>query len=106
MPHEGTLLPPPPSAYDDDDLDERGSSRTLESVGAVAVLGAMIEQRRKSQPFLDAFVDGSEHGSEATSDDAAEEPSDGEHRVVTRSGVRTQQDKEVRRPSVGFLKVR
>lgn len=101
MPPEGTLLPPPPSAYDDDDLDERGpraSSRTLESVGAVAVLGAMIEQRieqrRKSQPFLDAFEEASE---------LAEEAPETEHRVVTRSGVQTQ---EVRRPSVGFLKVR
>ncbi len=104
MPHEGTLLPPPPSAYDDDDLDERGlrgSSRTLESVGAVAVLGAMIEQRRKSQPFLDAFEETSELAS--LSEPGTEATDDTEHRVVTKSGVRAP---EVRRPSVGFLKVR
>jgi hypothetical protein len=41
---EATLLPPP---HLDDD---RGSARTLDDVGPVNVLGAMIEQRRASQP--------------------------------------------------------
>lgn len=37
------------------DTDDRGSSRSLDEVGAFAVLGAMVEQRRRSNsvPALD-----------------------------------------------------
>lgn len=43
-----TLLPPPfPSSSFD---DEPHSAHSLEAVGVEAVLGAMIEQRRASQP--------------------------------------------------------
>jgi len=41
-----------PSTDDDYDAasypDDRGSSRSLDDVGAVAVLGAMVEQRKRS----------------------------------------------------------
>ncbi len=98
MPPEATLLPPPPSA-NEDDLDTRESARTLDDVGAYAVLGAMIEQRRKSQPFLDAHVETGEGG--AGGDDGGTED---EQRVVTKSGVQARGP--VRRHSEGFLKVR
>lgn len=87
MSPEATLLPPPPSLFDDDDDDDNTSvSRTLEGVGASAVLGAMIEQLRLSRPDL------SEEAGEARGRE--DEP-----RVVTKSGP-------VRRHSEGFLKVR
>ncbi|MBX3209216.1 MAG: hypothetical protein KF764_29560 [Labilithrix sp.] len=35
-------------AYSDGSSDDRGSSRSLDEIGAVAVLGAMVEQRRRS----------------------------------------------------------
>jgi hypothetical protein len=43
---DATLLPPP-HGYGDF-ADDRGSSRSLDEIGAVAVLGAMVEQRRRS----------------------------------------------------------
>lgn len=44
-----TLLPPPYGYSDRDELcDDRGSSRSLDEIGALAVLGAMVEQRRRS----------------------------------------------------------
>lgn len=85
---EATLLPPPPSLFDDDgDEENTSTSRTLEGLGRGAVLGAMIEQRRRSQPCLTSEAD------------EAPESSGPEHRVVTKSGP-------VRRHSEGFLKVR
>jgi len=42
---EATMLPP--AAFDD-----LGSSRSLDELGAVTVLGAMVEQRRRSAPDL------------------------------------------------------
>ena len=46
-PTEDAVLPSPDSdssaVYDD-----RGSSRSLDEVGAVAVLGAMVEQRKRA----------------------------------------------------------
>lgn len=97
MPPEATLLPPPPSDFEDD-LDQRGSTRTLDEVGAVTVLGAMIEQRRKSQPFLEA------QAAEAAAAIAGAEDASEEQRVVTKSGVQARGP--VRRHSEGFLKVR
>lgn len=100
MPPEATLLPPPPSA-NEDDLESRESARTLDDVGAYAVLGAMIEQRRKSQPFLDAHVLAESAEGGAGGDDGQSED---EQRVVTKSGVQARGP--VRRHSEGFLKVR
>lgn len=37
-----------PLAAVDEFSDDRGSSRSLDEIGAVAVLGAMVEQRRRS----------------------------------------------------------
>lgn len=39
---------PSPSPFERDDLDERGSTRSLDEIGVGAVLGAMIEQRKRS----------------------------------------------------------
>lgn len=56
---DATLLPPPPSsdtslgAYDED-----ASTRSLDEVGVEAVLGAMIEQRkRSSRPAASELAD-------------------------------------------------
>ncbi len=50
---DATLLPP---AFLSDDDDERHSARRLDDVGVEAVLGAMIEQkRRSSQPSFAAI---------------------------------------------------
>ena len=56
---DATLLPP---VYLDRDRDrdreeERGSARHLEDVGVEAVLGAMIEQKRRSSQPSFAAVD-------------------------------------------------
>ena len=47
------------SACPDADADDRGSSRSLDDVGAVAVLGAMVEQRKRasSVPALSELLD-------------------------------------------------
>jgi hypothetical protein len=48
---DATLLPPPHDyGFADDLADDRGSSRSLDEIGAVTVLGAMVEQRRRSRP--------------------------------------------------------
>jgi hypothetical protein len=52
-----------PSREDDSSAryaDDRGSSRSLDEVGAVAVLGAMVEQRKRasSVPALSELDDG------------------------------------------------
>jgi hypothetical protein len=99
MTPEATLLPPPPSLFDDDDDDNTSTSRTLEGLGASAVLGAIIEQRRRirreHEPDLGPHVERSAHHARDGGDEEEEE----ENRVVTKSGP-------VRRDSEGFLKVR
>ena len=54
---DATLLPPAFSSFSDSDpASERGSARHLEDVGVEAVLGAMIEQKRRaSQPSFAAI---------------------------------------------------
>jgi hypothetical protein len=42
---DATLLPPIAAVFED-----RGSTRRLDEVGPLAVLGAMVEQRRSSLP--------------------------------------------------------
>jgi hypothetical protein len=96
MTPEATLLPPPPSLFDDDDDDNTSTSRTLEGLGASAVLGAMIAQRRSSRVHLDPErPERPELDHSAAHDGGGDE----ENRVVTKSGP-------VRRHSEGFLKVR
>lgn len=51
---DATLLPPP--FYSSDPAEERDSARHLDDVGVEAVLGAMIEQKRRaSQPSFAAI---------------------------------------------------
>jgi serine/threonine protein kinase HipA of HipAB toxin-antitoxin module len=56
---DATILPPAPvpgQRERHDSADERGSVRRLDEVGVEAVLGAMIEQkRRSSQPSFAAI---------------------------------------------------
>lgn len=110
---EATLLPPPPaSLFDDDDGDDTNTStsRTLEGLGASAVLGAMVEQRRLSRSGYRAGYgprSAPEYAPECAPECAQELAphatheggADHEARVVTKSGP-------VRRHSEGFLKVR
>ena len=51
---DATLLPPPFSSSSFD--DEPHSAHSLEAVGVETVLGAMIEQRRASQPSFASVV--------------------------------------------------
>jgi hypothetical protein len=56
MPTADATLLPPAFLSDRADRDERGSARHLEDVGVEAVLGAMIEQKRRaSQPSFAAI---------------------------------------------------
>ena len=50
---DATILPPPLSSSFD---DEPHSAHSLEAVGVETVLGAMIEQRRASQPSFASIV--------------------------------------------------
>jgi hypothetical protein len=54
---DATLLPPPFLSHDRDDREhEPASARHLEDVGVEAILGAMIEQKRRaSQPSFAAI---------------------------------------------------
>lgn len=51
---DATILPPPFSSSHSD--DEPRSGRSLDAVGVETVLGAMIEQRRASQPSFASVV--------------------------------------------------
>jgi hypothetical protein len=48
MASRATLLFPRAKPVVDDDVDDHPSERCLASVGAVAVLGAMVEQRKRT----------------------------------------------------------
>ena len=50
---DATILPPP---FSSSAGDEPHSARSLEAVGVETVLGAMIEQRRASQPAFASVV--------------------------------------------------
>ena len=50
---DATLLPPIP--------EDPGSGTSLQAVGPLAVLGAMVEQRRASQPAPEEISDDVEH---------------------------------------------
>lgn len=94
---DATLLPPAPPAFSSSEpAEERGSARRLDDVGVEAVLGAMIEQKRRSSQPSFAAIDlppAGEHGTsegETSEDDASdsEAPASGEpRRVPTRSEV-------------------
>jgi hypothetical protein len=83
---DATLLPPAFSSSDS--AEERGSARHLEDVGVEAVLGAMIEQKRRaSQPSF-AAIDlppASDH--QEGSDAPASEAPESARRSPTRSEV-------------------
>ena len=55
---DATLLPPPFASSSVD--DEPQSARSLDAVGVGAVLGAMIEHRRASEPSSSGMVVASE----------------------------------------------
>ena len=54
---DATLLPPIP--------EDTGSGTSLQAVGPLAVLGAMVEQRRASQPAPEEISDDVEHEADA-----------------------------------------
>ena len=83
---DATLLPP--AFLSSDSVEERGSARRLDDVGVEAVLGAMIEQKRRaSQPSF-AAIDLPPASGEQRSDDESPESSDGDaRRSPTRSEV-------------------
>ena len=85
---DATLLPPAFSSSDP--LEERGSARRLDDVGVQAVLGAMIEQKRRaSQPSF-AAIDlppASEGDGGGDAADSEAPPSGEPRRVPTRSEV-------------------
>lgn len=95
---DATLLPPPYSPTstvhgDGGDQQERESVRRLDEVGVEAVLGAMIEQKRRaSQPSYPAF-DSQAHELAGGSSDRDEAPADSDddgpatHRAPMRSEV-------------------
>ena len=95
---DALILPPPPSthrsleafALGEEVTSERGSSRRLDDVGVEAVLGAMIEQkRRSSRPSFTAFLDMShdyrdEHDDDDLDDEfAARRPAPGRPRAIS-----------------------
>jgi hypothetical protein len=65
MPTADATLLPPPFLSDDDHEDERHSARHLDDVGVEAVLGAMIEQKRRSSQPSFAAIDRARADSEA-----------------------------------------
>jgi len=79
---DATLLPPPFSfsepGSDDDEPRSSRTSRSLDAVGVQAVLGAMIEHRRASQPSFASIVVPSHQGGngvlELSEDDADDAP--------------------------------
>lgn len=75
---DATLLPPPPS------LDDRGSARRLDEVGVEAVLGAMIEQKRRSSSPSFAAI---ELGDDELRDERGEEEGPPGGRAPTASEV-------------------
>jgi hypothetical protein len=86
---DATLLLPPPFTDADDtgNLRAVASPRHLDHVGVEAVLGAMIEQKRRaSQPSLPAYREGSgTNETDAHDDDAPTSVRTG--RAPTRSEV-------------------
>ncbi len=99
-------------AFDDDDDDDRPAARLLDSVGALRVLGAMVEQRRQSYPPPPAppSVSGLEVDTSAF-DDADEDDEDTAvmetHQRPIVLGARSAEEAPARsRRSIGFLKIR
>ncbi len=86
---DATLLLPPPFSDADDTGPMRAlaSPRHLDHVGVEAVLGAMIEQRRASQPSLPAYRAGSETSESDLDNDTNGPPSERTGRAPTRSEV-------------------
>lgn len=85
---DATLLPPAFSSSDP--VEERGSARRLDDIGVEAVLGAMIEQKRRaSQPSFAAIElapsSDREDGNDAEAPDSEGPP--GGRRTPTRSEV-------------------
>lgn len=84
---DATLLLPPPFTDADDTGPMRAiaSPRHLDHVGVEAVLGAMIEQKRRaSQPAFPAYREDAESGAQ---DDSEAPPSVRTGRAPTRSEV-------------------
>jgi hypothetical protein len=84
---DATLLPPFFSSSDP--VEERGSARTLDHVGVEAVLGAMIEQKRRaSQPSFPAIeLPRASHDDDGNDAPDSEGPADETRRTPTRSEV-------------------
>lgn len=84
---DATLLPP--AFLSSDPVEERGSARRLDDVGVEAVLGAMIEQKRRaSQPSFAAIDLPPASDREDRSETDSPESSDSEaRRSPTRSEV-------------------
>ncbi len=85
---DATLLPPAFQTFGSSDpAEERGSARRLDDVGVEAVLGAMIEQKRRaSQPSFAAIELPPASGEQNPESEAPE--SEGEtRRTPTRSEV-------------------
>jgi hypothetical protein len=88
---DATLLLPPPFTYDDDaDHEAHSHEAHLHGIGVEAVLGAMIEQKRRaSQPAFPAYREASgtnEIDTQADSD-TSPPPSARTARAPTRSEV-------------------
>lgn len=88
MPTADATLLPPPFSHDDpvEPISQRGSARRLDDVGVEAVLGAMIEQKRRaSQPSFAAIeLPPASEGPASTDDHARDDDS---RRTPTRSEV-------------------
>jgi hypothetical protein len=69
---EATLLPPTAHDYLERDLS---SSRSLEEIGAVSVLGAMVEQRRRYSSMLEELPREDDEDAIATQKREAIDPS-------------------------------
>ena len=86
---DATLLLPPPFTYDDDtEHDAHSHEAHLHGVGVEAVLGAMIEQKRRaSQPAFPAYREGSGTNELDMQSDSEAPPSARTARAPTRSEV-------------------